>query len=102
MRPGRAELRATAEGLKRLAALGAYAAEAVRAADPPDRRGWSRLALPIETIEQAALLLLGIGPEVAAIAPDALRARLSALAARWGGSRAGPLGALHPLILRSR
>jgi predicted DNA-binding transcriptional regulator YafY len=80
LRPGIAGLRASPQGLKRLAELGAFAAEAVGAASPPDGEGWSRLDLPIETIDQAALLLLGIGPEIEVVAPPELRERLRALA----------------------
>jgi predicted DNA-binding transcriptional regulator YafY len=79
LRPGRATLRASPEGLKRLAGLGAYAAQAVKAAGP-DADGWSRLELPTETVDQAALALLGIGPEIEVIAPGELRARLRSLA----------------------
>lgn len=81
LRPGVAELRATALGLKRLAQIGAYAQRAVQAADAAGADGWSRLSLPIETIDHAALALLGIGPEVVVLAPDALRVRLRELAA---------------------
>lgn len=85
LRPGIAELRATATGLKRLAQIGAYAQRAVKAVDAADADGWSRLALPIETIDHAALMLLGIGPEIVVIAPDALRVRLGELAAEVVG-----------------
>lgn len=44
---------------------------------PPD---WQIIELPIENIEQAALLLLGLGPEVSVLAPAALRQRLGELA----------------------
>lgn len=81
LRPGVAELRATAAGLKRLAQIGAYAQRAVQAADAAGADGWSRLSLPIETIDHAALTLLGIGPEIVVLAPDALRVRLRELAA---------------------
>lgn len=81
LRPGIAQLRATAAGLKRLSQIGAYAQRAVRAADAADADGWSRLSLPIETIDQAALTLLGIGPEIVVVAPDALRLRLREFAA---------------------
>jgi predicted DNA-binding transcriptional regulator YafY len=81
LRPGVAELRATPTGLKRLAQIGVYAQRAVRAAAVADADGWSRLSLPIETIDHAALMLLGIGPEIVVLAPDALRVRLRELAA---------------------
>lgn len=80
LRPGVAEIRVTATGLDRLARLGTYAREACAAATPPDAAGWSHVALPIEHVEQAALLLLGLGPEVRVEAPDALRKRLRTLA----------------------
>lgn len=79
LRPGRAELRLTAAGLKRLAEQGAYARDAVAAAVPGDD-GWSRLVLPIEHVEQAARLLLGLGPDAQVLAPAELRERLRALA----------------------
>jgi predicted DNA-binding transcriptional regulator YafY len=79
LRPGRAELHLTATGLKRLAEQGAYARHAVAAA-VPDGDGGSRLVLPIEHVEQAARLLLGLGPEVQVLAPIELRERLRSLA----------------------
>ncbi len=80
LRPGTAVLRASAIGLRRLRALGAFAAEAVAAAGPADINGWQKLELPLETIETAAPMLLGIGPEFEVIAPDALRLAIGALA----------------------
>ena len=80
LRTGTAQLRATALGLKRLSQLGAFAERAVKTAGPADDEGWSCLSLPIETIDHAALTLLGIGPEVVVLAPDALRLRLRDLA----------------------
>lgn len=81
LRTGSAQLRATALGLKRLSQLGAFAQRAVKTAGPVDDEGWSCLSLPIETLDHAALTLLGIGPEVVVLAPDALRLRLRDLAA---------------------
>lgn len=81
LRTGTAQLRATALGLKRLSQLGAFAQRAVQTAAPADDAGWSCLSLPIETIDHAALTLLGIGPEIVVLAPDALRLRLRDLAA---------------------
>ena len=80
LRTGTAQLRATATGLKRLSQLGAFAQRAVQTAAPADDAGWSCLSLPIETIDHAALTLLGIGPEIVVLAPDALRLRLRDLA----------------------
>ena len=81
LRTGTAQLRATALGLKRLSQLGAFAQRAVQTATPTDDQGWSNLSLPIETLDHAALTLLGIGPEIVVLAPDALRLRLRDLAA---------------------
>lgn len=80
-----ASLQVTAPGMKRIAALGAYAQAAVDAAIATDREGWMRIELPIEHIEQAALLLLGIGPEMRVLAPEALRLRLGELARAVAG-----------------
>ena len=81
LRTGTAQLEATATGLKRLSQLGAFAQRAVKAAEPADMNGWSRLSLPIETIDHAALMLLGIGPEIRVVEPEVLRLRLRELAA---------------------
>lgn len=81
LRTGTAQLQATATGLKRLSQLGAFAQRAVKRAAPADDQGWSCLSLPIETIDHTALTLLGIGPEIVVLAPDALRLRLRDLAA---------------------
>jgi WYL domain len=79
-RPERAVISASAPGLKRLAALGSYAAQAASPAEDANLQGWSQLALPFENIEQAALTRLGIGPEVRVIAPMMLRERIECLA----------------------
>ena len=46
----------------------------------PMRDGWSPLDLPIETIDRAALVLLGIGPEVEVVEPVELRQSIGAIA----------------------
>ncbi len=92
LRPEVAVLRASPQGRVRLARLGAWAAAAVKAASPlRGARGLMRVRLPIENVEDAALLLLGIGPQVEVEAPRALRERLAQLAAeivRKAGPRA--------------
>lgn len=80
LRKGAALLRVSPAGRDRLARLGAYAARAVASALPAEPDGWTRVRLPIESVEQAALALLGVGPEVEVVAPDALRDRTRALA----------------------
>lgn len=74
-----ATIEATAEGQKRLAALGAFAAAAVAASEGGIVR------LPFETIDQAALMLLGIGPELRVVDPVELRTALHALARKVAG-----------------
>ena len=83
LRPGMALLRATKLGRERLSALGAYAQEAVRAAEAVHAAqddDWIAVRFPIENIEHAALVILGIGPEVKVDEPAALRERVRALA----------------------
>lgn len=82
LRPNVALLHVSALGQSRLARLGAYAATAIREAAPSNLTGWVNLKLPIENIDQAALLLLGLGPEVEVIEPESLRHRLQQLAAQ--------------------
>lgn len=79
LRPGRAELQLTADGLRRLAEHGAYARRAVAVAEPVDAT-WSRVTLPIEHLEQAARLILGLGADVRVMSPPPLRERVRALA----------------------
>ncbi len=80
LRPGRAILRASPLGLERLRLLGAWAAEAVAAAEAPDAAGQCRLTLPIEGIDAAAPMLLGVGPEIDIEAPPELRTAVARLA----------------------
>jgi predicted DNA-binding transcriptional regulator YafY len=80
LRPALAVVRASPTGRDRVARLGAYAARAVQEAEPPDADGWARLRLPIEHLDQAALLLLGLGSEVEVLEPHPLRDRVRELA----------------------
>ncbi len=83
LRPGIALLHATTTGQARLSALGAYAEKAVREAETSTSArsdGNLLIRFPIENIEQAALLVLGIGPEVEVVDPLALRERVRVLA----------------------
>jgi predicted DNA-binding transcriptional regulator YafY len=70
---GEAELRVTARGLKRLRVLGAALARAADAAPVADAAGWTRLSVPIESIEHAADEFLRLGPEAEVLAPQPLR-----------------------------
>jgi predicted DNA-binding transcriptional regulator YafY len=81
LRPGTARLRATPLGLRRLRLLGSFAAQAVAAAGSPDAEGWCAVDLPLETIDAAAPMLLGIGPEIDVLEPVELRRAIAGLAA---------------------
>ncbi len=83
LRPEVAVLRVTAEGRRRLAEKGRYAAQAVAAAvveKPEGAQAWATLRLPIESLEQAARLVMSLAPEVEALEPPALRERIVAWA----------------------
>jgi predicted DNA-binding transcriptional regulator YafY len=80
LRPSTATVRASEQGLQRLAALGSFAQAAVKMATPPDRYGWSTLQLPIESTDHAARMLLGMGDSVEVSSPPALREAIRVLA----------------------
>lgn len=84
LRPATALLRVTAEGRRRLAEQGRYAAQAVAVAvpeQPAGERQWARVKLPIETTAQAARLVLSLAPEAQVLAPAAVRAQVAEWAA---------------------
>lgn len=93
LRPQAALLRASPVGLERISRLGSYAAKAVEQAEAPDPDGWVRVSLPIESVDHAALTLLGVGPEIDVLEPTALREKLQELAIQV----AQRLGAHKPL-----
>jgi predicted DNA-binding transcriptional regulator YafY len=69
-------------GMQRLQWLApAVAASVRRTARKPDKRGWVRAEIPIESVNHAAGELLKLGADVEAIAPHALRERLQAISA---------------------
>ncbi len=74
-----ARVRGSPKGLRRLVGLSPAVARAVLAAPPGDEL--TELAIPIETIDQAARALLGHCPDVEVLGPPELRARMTELAA---------------------
>ncbi|TAG47410.1 MAG: WYL domain-containing protein [Betaproteobacteria bacterium] len=82
LRREQATLRASKIGRFRLSEMGRFAKLAVSNASEPDADDWATLVLPIENIEHAARLLLGIGPEVEVLAPESLRDALRTAAAQ--------------------
>lgn len=79
LRPAIALIRLSPDAQARLRRDGAYADRAIAEAED-DPKGWRTIRLPIESIDQAAHLLLGLGPEVEVCEPDALRLRMTELA----------------------
>ena len=80
LRPGRAELRVSPVGLQRLRLLGDFADRAIATGSGPDSDGWTRLTLPVESLDAAAPMILGIGPEVDVLEPAELREAVRNLA----------------------
>ncbi|MBI3349028.1 MAG: WYL domain-containing protein, partial [Burkholderiales bacterium] len=88
LRPEVALLRVTAEGRRRLAEKGRYAALAVAAAVPEKPAGeqrWACVSLPIESVDQAARLVMSLAPEAEVVGPAAVKGRV----AEWAGVLAG-------------
>ena len=74
-----ADVRLSQGGLARLDLLGPYVTEAAaKTAGKPDRRGWVRCTLPIESIEYGVRELMRLGEDVDVIGPPALRAGMTA------------------------
>ncbi|MDP1749628.1 MAG: YafY family protein [Reyranella sp.] len=73
-----AVLRLSPQGLERLDALGTAVQQAAReSAGPPEKDGWVRVTIPIESIDQAAVDLLRLGSDAEVLKPVALRRRLA-------------------------
>lgn len=77
-----AVLRASPAGMQALRELSDAVAKAVaRTAGKPDRMGWRRVTIPIESVQHASRELLKVGPECEAISPPELRAVMTKMAA---------------------
>lgn len=78
-----AEVRLSPRGLELLDLLGPHVVEvAAKTAHKPDRAGWVRCMLPIESLEFGVRELMRLGGDVNVLGPPALRAQLAATAAR--------------------
>jgi len=78
----RAEVRVSPAGLRILARVSPAAADALAAAHTPsDPPGWLRGEIPIESVRDATLQLLHLGPEVEALSPPELRTAIAEAAA---------------------
>jgi predicted DNA-binding transcriptional regulator YafY len=79
---GRARVRLSPLGMPRRAPLAPTVVErARRTARKPDRRGWVRAEIPIESVTHAAEELLKLRAEVEVLAPAALREQMRAISA---------------------
>ncbi len=73
-----AVLRLSPRGMRRIEALGAPVARAAaETAERPDKAGWRRATIPIESIDQAASELLRLGGDVEVLEPPELRQRIT-------------------------
>lgn len=78
-----ADVRLSPVGLRRLSLLGPYVTRSASStAGKPDRKGWVRCRLPIESLDFGVRELLRLGEEVIVLGPPALRAELAHTASR--------------------
>ena len=78
-----AEVRLSPKGIYMLDLLGPYVMKAAaETAGKPDRKGWVRCRLPLESIEFGIRELMRLGEEVHVIGPSELRMRFAATAER--------------------
>ena len=78
-----ADVRLSPQGVYMLDLLGPYVQrEAARTAGKPDRRGWVRCTLPLESIDFGIRELMRLGDEVIVLGPPELRAKFAQAAAR--------------------
>jgi predicted DNA-binding transcriptional regulator YafY len=85
-----ATLRVSAIGMDRLRGFSPIVAQAVdRTAGRPDRRGWRRVTVPIESVEHATREMLRLGADAVVLEPAALRDALRAMAQQMLASYEG-------------
>lgn len=73
-----AVLRLSPQGLAQLDGLGTAVQQAAReSAGSPEKDGWVRVTIPIESIDQAAVDLLRLGTDAEVLKPATLRRRLA-------------------------
>jgi predicted DNA-binding transcriptional regulator YafY len=78
-----ADVRLSPVGLKRLSLLGPYVTSAAsKSAGKPDRKGWVRCRLPIESLDFGVRELLRLGDQVVVLGPPSLRSELAKTAER--------------------
>jgi predicted DNA-binding transcriptional regulator YafY len=78
-----ADVRLSPKGMRLLELLGPHVTSvAAKTAQQPDKRGWVRCTLPIESFEFGVRELMRLGEEVVVLGPPALRAQLAHTAQR--------------------
>jgi predicted DNA-binding transcriptional regulator YafY len=78
---GKAMLRVSLRGMRRLDLFGSAVVQAVaETAGPPDADGWVKVIIPIEAVDQAAADLMRLGTDVEVIDPPELRHRIAEMA----------------------
>jgi predicted DNA-binding transcriptional regulator YafY len=75
---GQAEVRLSPRGLALLEALGPYVVQAARETTKPDREGWIRCTIPIESDAHGVRELMRLCEEVEVLGPPALRKMMAA------------------------
>jgi predicted DNA-binding transcriptional regulator YafY len=77
------DVRLSPKGMRMLGLLGPHVASAAsKTAGKPDRNGWVRCTLPLESLDSGVGELMRLGVEVDVIGPPALRAKMAGTAAR--------------------
>jgi predicted DNA-binding transcriptional regulator YafY len=75
---GTAVVRLSPQGRSLVDLLGPYVVKAVaKTASPPDRNGWIRCTIPVESPEHGVRELMRLGDDVEVISPATLRAQLA-------------------------
>jgi predicted DNA-binding transcriptional regulator YafY len=72
-----ADIKLSPKGFRLLGLLGSHVAEgAQKSRRKPDRHGWIRCTIPVESVAYGVRELMRLGPEVEVLGPPALRAKL--------------------------
>jgi predicted DNA-binding transcriptional regulator YafY len=92
-----ADVRLSPKGMALLDVLGPHVVQSVKASRAkPDREGWLRCTLPIETVSQGVRELLRLGEEVDILGPSALREEMARVLAALSRRHA-----VNPRVLQS-
>jgi predicted DNA-binding transcriptional regulator YafY len=91
---GHADIRLSPRGLELLSLLGSHVDQVARQTAKPDREGWVRCRIPIESEAHGVRELIRLCEDVEIIGPPTLRERLTAtlaaMSSRYGGAAAEP------------